>query len=101
MRDSRAGNVPHRVWDAGQERNDLCPNGALMWSDGWEAPPSDREILLRAPTPNPGEHGLIQRKIRGHIERSVVYELDVMSQPPRLERRQVLLNADVLERDFK
>ena len=91
-------------WDAGQERNDLCPNGALMWSDGWEAPPSDREILLEGSQLRiPVSTVSFKERFEGTSSALWFIELDVGIEPDHLVSNAVgvLLNADVLERDFK
>lgn len=92
------------LWDAGQERDDLCPNGALIWSDGWEAPPSARELLLEGSQLRiPVRKASFKERFEGASSALWFIEVDAGIEPDHLVSNVVgvLLNADVLERDFK
>ena len=75
-----------------------------MWSDGWEAPPSDREILLEGSQLRiPVSTVSFKERFEGTSSALWFIELDVGIEPDHLVSNAVgvLLNADVLERDFK
>ena len=91
-------------WDAGQERSDLCPNGALLWSDGWDASSSEREVLLEGSKLRiPVSTVSFKERFEGVSSALWFVELDGGIEPDHLVSNAVgvLLNADVLERDFK
>ncbi|MEQ1698536.1 MAG: hypothetical protein ABMA25_00405 [Ilumatobacteraceae bacterium] len=92
------------TWTSGERPADAAPDGALVWSDGWSTPIGERTLLLEG-----GEARVPVRTVSFNLHfgqpSGALWAIDVDTtiEPDDLLANvvTVLLNKDVLGRDFR
>ena len=91
-------------WTVDERPTDACPDGALVWSDGWTRPIGERTILLEgAETRIPVRTVSFEQRFDKPSGSLWAIDLDTSIEPDDLLANvvTVLLNRDVMVRDFR